>query len=152
VRGEVTPLTPPLRVVFDNRAETPVTAAVLKTVRTVKTVVLASPDAPAQRLEALRKAGAAIETGADLAAQLRALKHRGVLSLLVEGGGVLAGRLMAAGLVDRLYLLQAPILLGRSGVPAFGELDGVHLDDVERWRVAGRRVLGADALTVLDRP
>jgi len=152
VRGEVTPLTPPVRVVFDKRAELPTSAAVLKTVRTVRTVVLTGPDAPPQRLEALRKAGAGVESGADLAAQLRALKGRGIESLLVEGGGVLAGRLIAAGLVDRLYLLQAPILLGRDGVPAFGELAGERLDDVARWRVAGRRVLGVDALTVLDRP
>ena len=152
VRGEVTPLTPPVRVVFDWRAEVPMDAALIKTAKKVPTVVLTAPDAPAARLEALRKAGVGIEAGADLAAQLRALKTRGVQSILVEGGGVLAGRLIAAGLVDRLYLLQAPILLGQGGVNAFGELSSVRLDDVARWRVAGRRVLGADALTVLDRP
>jgi len=152
VRGEVTPLTAPVRVVFDHRAELPTSAAVLKAVRTVETVVLTGPDAAPPRLDALRKAGARVESGADLAGQLRALKGRGIESLLVEGGGVLAGRLIAAGLVDRMYLLQAPILLGQGGVPAFGGLAGVRLDDVARWRVAGRRVLGADALTVLDRP
>jgi diaminohydroxyphosphoribosylaminopyrimidine deaminase/5-amino-6-(5-phosphoribosylamino)uracil reductase len=151
VRGEVTPLKPPTRVVFDRRAEVPADASLVKTAKRVPTVLLTAPEAPVARLEALRKAGVGIEFGADLAAQLRALKARGLHSLLVEGGGVLAGRLIAEGLVDRLYLLQAPILLGQGGVNAFGALDGVLLGDVARWRVAGRRVLGADALTVLDR-
>jgi diaminohydroxyphosphoribosylaminopyrimidine deaminase/5-amino-6-(5-phosphoribosylamino)uracil reductase len=152
VRGEVTPLAPPLRVVFDTRAEVPLGAALVKTARKTPTVVVAAPGAPQANLDALRRAGVRAVTGADLAEQLRALKAGGVHSLLVEGGGVLAGRLIAAGLVDRLFLIQAPILLGRGGVNAFGELPGSLLGDVERWRVAGRKVLGADALTVLDRP
>jgi len=151
VRGEVTPLAPPTRVVFDARAELPASAKVVKTAGEVPTVVLTGPDAPGAARDRLTRRGVAVEHGADLAGQLRALRRRGIHNLLVEGGGVLAGRLVAAGLVDRLFLIQSPLLLGAEGVPAFGALPGVPLGEARRWRVVGRRTLGDDALTVLDR-
>lgn len=152
VRGAVTPLATPLRVVFDTRAELPATAALRRTATEAPTLVLAGAQAPAVHVTALKAAGVHVETAADLGGALRALRRRGVTSLLVEGGGVLAGRLVAAGLVDRIFLVTAPLILGGDGVPAFGALAGLRLEDVARWRVAGRRTLGADALTVLDRP
>jgi diaminohydroxyphosphoribosylaminopyrimidine deaminase/5-amino-6-(5-phosphoribosylamino)uracil reductase len=88
---------------------------------------------------------------AGLAAALRALKARGVHSLLIEGGAVLAGRLVADGLADRLYLLTGPVILGHGGVPAFGPMAGTPLARAARWRPVGRKALGPDALAVLDR-
>jgi diaminohydroxyphosphoribosylaminopyrimidine deaminase / 5-amino-6-(5-phosphoribosylamino)uracil reductase len=69
----------------------------------------------------------------------------------VEGGGQLAGALLASGLVDRYYWLQAPIWLGDGGVPALAGLPTRGLDQAERWRVIERRALGEDTLLVLDR-
>ena len=151
-RGTVKPLVPPARVVFDTHAELADGTKLVKTARDVPTIVLAGPGVPDANKARLERAGVQLVAGDDLDAQLRALRARGVNSLLVEGGGVLAGRLIGAGLVDRLFLIMAPIILGRDGVNAFGELTGVKLEDVDRWKVAGRRTLGADQLTVLDRP
>lgn len=55
--------------------------------------------------------------GIDLAALLRALRSRGLTHLFIEGGGVTVSRFLAAGLVDRLHVVVAPVLLG-SGTPA----------------------------------
>jgi diaminohydroxyphosphoribosylaminopyrimidine deaminase/5-amino-6-(5-phosphoribosylamino)uracil reductase len=151
VRGVVTPLAAPLRVVFDARAETPARATLAKSARQVPTLVVAEPGVSAANIECLRGTGIDVEEAAGPAAALRALRLRGVQSLLVEGGGILAGRLVAEGLVDRLLIITAPVILGRDGLPAFGELGGVHLADALRWRTVGRRALGADTLTVLDR-
>ena len=151
-RGSVAPLVPPARVVFDTHAELPQGSKLVQTAREVPTIVLTGPGEPDANRSRLSGAGVQLVTADGLEPQLRALRARGIHSLLVEGGGVLAGRLIAAGLVDRLFLIMAPIILGRDGVNAFGELTGVKLGDVERWRVAGRRTLGADQLTVLDRP
>jgi diaminohydroxyphosphoribosylaminopyrimidine deaminase/5-amino-6-(5-phosphoribosylamino)uracil reductase len=149
-RGDVVPLLPPTRVIFDTRAEMPRDAALVRG-REAHTLVLAGPGAPAANVAGLRRAGVEVVQADGPAAQLAALKSRGAHSLLVEGGGVLAGRLIAAGLVDRLFLIQAPVLLGRGGVPAFGELEGPDLEDASRWTVAGRRSLGTDTLLVVDR-
>lgn len=56
--------------------------------------------------------------GLDLPALLRALAARGLARVFVEGGGVTVSRFLAAGLLDRLHVTVAPVLLG-SGIPAF---------------------------------
>jgi len=47
---------------------------------------------------------------------LRLLRGRGLHRVLVEGGGVTVSRFLAAGLLDRLHLVVAPLLIG-SGRP-----------------------------------
>lgn len=54
-------------------------------------------------------------------AVLRALAAQGLTRVFVEGGGVTISRFLAAGCLDRLHLVVAPVLLGR-GRPSL-ELD-----------------------------
>jgi riboflavin biosynthesis pyrimidine reductase len=48
----------------------------------------------------------------DMARAVAALAARGLRVLLVEGGGVTVSRCMAAGLLNRLHLVFAPVLIG----------------------------------------
>jgi len=73
----------------------------------------------------------------------------GVLHLFVEGGAGAASAFLAAGLVDRLLIYRAPVLLG--GRPALGDfglssLAGAH----GKWRMTERRQLGSDTLEVYE--
>jgi diaminohydroxyphosphoribosylaminopyrimidine deaminase/5-amino-6-(5-phosphoribosylamino)uracil reductase len=52
---------------------------------------------------------------------LRDLAKRGVMHVLCEGGGELAGSLVRAGLVDEFALFIAPLLLGGDGFPMVGK-------------------------------
>lgn len=72
--------------------------------------------------------GSAVSGGRlDLTAALRALRARGISSLLCEGGPRLAAALLGAGLVDRLDWLSAPVLLaGPRAVPSLEPASGVH--------------------------
>ena len=78
--------------------------------RLVATTARASPAAVAM----LRAAGADVEvfgeTEVDLARLLAALRERGVRFLLCEGGPTLAGQLLAAELVDELFLTHATLI------------------------------------------
>lgn len=57
----------------------------------------------------------------SLKKMLRELGKHGVMRVLCEGGGELAGSLVRAGLVDDFALFIAPSLLGGGGVPMVGK-------------------------------
>jgi diaminohydroxyphosphoribosylaminopyrimidine deaminase / 5-amino-6-(5-phosphoribosylamino)uracil reductase len=152
VRGAVRPRTPPCRIVFAADGDIPPTLRLVRTARDTTTLAVVSPAVPARRLAPLEQAGVSVVPAATPAAALAELRARGVGSLLVEGGGRLAGALLAAGLVDRYYWIQTPLWLGVGAIPAVAGLPGTALADAQRWRVTQRRALGEDTLLVLDRP
>ena len=59
-----------------------------------------------------------VVAGGDLAATVNGLKDRPGGDLITYGGGTLVRGLLAADLVDELYLLVNPVALG-SGMPVF---------------------------------
>lgn len=88
--------------------------------------------------------GSREEMQLDIAQSMRALKDRGIASVLCEGGPTMAGHLLGAGLVDRIVWLIAPrFLRSDESVPvltagALGGTRGLRFDRLER--------LGADLL------
>jgi diaminohydroxyphosphoribosylaminopyrimidine deaminase/5-amino-6-(5-phosphoribosylamino)uracil reductase len=71
--------------------------------------------------------------------------------LLVEGGAGAADAFLSAGLVDRLLLYRAPILIG-AGLAGIGDLGLAELADAHgRWRIDDERRLGDDRLEVYVR-
>ena len=151
VRGAVTPHKPPVRVVFDRRAMLNPGVTLVSTAREVPTWVVASPEAPHASVEALEGTGVRVFLPVSLAAGMAQLRDAGIQSLFCEGGGALSAKLLADGLVDRLYWFQAPIWLGEGGTLAFAGIPGSPLAQAPRWIPVERRTLGADTLLVLDR-
>jgi diaminohydroxyphosphoribosylaminopyrimidine deaminase/5-amino-6-(5-phosphoribosylamino)uracil reductase len=151
VRGPVEPRQPPLRVVFDPDADLPETLQLVRTAREIPTLVVAGPQATALRVSGLERAGVTVERAGSLTEAVALLRKRGVLSLLVEGGGRLAAALLGEDLVDRFYWVQSPLWLGEAGVPAFSGVLGRGVAEAVRWRVIERRALGEDTLLVMDR-
>ena len=50
--------------------------------------------------------------GFELGAVLDALRGQGLRRVLVEGGGITVSRFLQAGLLDRLHVTVAPLLIG----------------------------------------
>jgi diaminohydroxyphosphoribosylaminopyrimidine deaminase / 5-amino-6-(5-phosphoribosylamino)uracil reductase len=107
-----------------------------------RTIVLV-PAGRRERFEALREVADVLEVGAseslalDLPEALKALRARGIFSLLCEGGPRLAAGLLAARIVDRLYWAVAPRLLSNErAVPVLLGADltttSLRFDRVER--------------------
>jgi diaminohydroxyphosphoribosylaminopyrimidine deaminase / 5-amino-6-(5-phosphoribosylamino)uracil reductase len=71
--------------------------------------------------------------------------------LLVEGGAATASAFLKAGLIDRLMLYRAPILIGK-GLASLGDIGLVNLGDAQGiWRRTDMRSLGSDTLEVYER-
>lgn len=150
VRGSVAPNRPPLRVVLDRRGELPPDSTLVRTARETPTLALVGRDAAAGA-GALRAAGVEVAAADGPREALAELARRGVDSVLVEGGGVVAGRMLGEDVVDRVYLVVAPLWLGEGGVSAFAGLPGAAIGEAVRWRTVDRRALGDDTLLVMDR-
>jgi len=77
-------------------------------------LVATTTGAPADKVAAVRAAGATVEAFGErevnLRALLRGLRDRGVRFLLGEGGPTLAGELLALRLVDELFLTHATLV------------------------------------------
>ena len=121
--GEGEPLErQPLRVVLDSTAHTPPDSLLLKQ---PGQTLIAVTQPPKGRVASLREAGAevlplpATEDGmVDPSALLQTLGARGVVNLLVEGGGTLLGSLFDLGLVDKVAAFIAPVIIGGASAPS----------------------------------
>lgn len=87
----------------------------------------------------------------DLRVLVTALGAMGIRKILVEGGSELNARLIEAGIVDRIYLFVAPLLIG--GRNARGVIGGVGPACVAaalRLKPARTRRIGQDLLLEYD--
>ncbi|WP_406388588.1 bifunctional diaminohydroxyphosphoribosylaminopyrimidine deaminase/5-amino-6-(5-phosphoribosylamino)uracil reductase RibD [Streptomyces sp. NBC_00887] len=104
----------PLRVVVDTGA-TAVRPGSRVLDGTAPTLIAVAGDADTAHLPegtVLRLPRAATGPGLDIPSLLTALHRRGIRSVLLEGGPVLAGSFVAAGAVDKVVGYLAPVLLG----------------------------------------
>lgn len=72
-------------------------------------------------------------------------------TLLVEGGAATSAAFLRDGLVDRLMLYRAPILLG-AGKACLNDIGLTQLQDAHgRWQLSDARSLGRDRLEVYEK-
>jgi diaminohydroxyphosphoribosylaminopyrimidine deaminase/5-amino-6-(5-phosphoribosylamino)uracil reductase len=126
-RGAIRPRVPPLRIVFDRDAQTPVDAVLVRTAREIPTAVFAHHP-PVTRLAALHNAGVDVFEAEDLRTALEALQGFGIQHLMVEGGARVAQEFLRRKLVDRLIIFQSPITLGQNALTPF---EGITADPRE---------------------
>jgi riboflavin biosynthesis pyrimidine reductase len=162
----------PVRVILDSRLRLPPDSTIVRTCKTYRTIVYtledtadsgaegaavvdmmagtAASDAAAGRRVDLERAGVEVcEAGADAQGRVSVvdvvedLANRGFRSIFVEGGGQVITSFLRAGLVHRMIVITAPLLIGR-GVEAIGELGTASLAQALRPRRSRVRRLGSD--------
>jgi diaminohydroxyphosphoribosylaminopyrimidine deaminase/5-amino-6-(5-phosphoribosylamino)uracil reductase len=152
--GEVETERQPLRVVVDSRGRTPPMSRVLG--GPARTLVATLETSPEPWRASLRAAGADVVTlpageggSVDLEALLRELAARDVLSLLVEGGGIILGAFFDGGLVDKVHAVLAPMIIGADDAPAAVAGRGAYrMADALRLRDITVDRLGEDILVI----
>jgi len=137
----------PLRIVADRRLRTPADSRVIA--GPGESLVVCAKDASASARLRLERAGAEVleirATGTRLWDRLLTeLGRRGMLELLVEGGGRVAGSALKAGVVNAMTIFYNPRLIGADGVPLVGALGVRHMDEALRPRSSSWGTSGSD--------
>lgn len=121
----------PARVVVDSALRIPLESQLVKTARESAVLIVATEDAPDDKVAALRQRGVGVikvcpeGTRVDPTALLDALARRGFQHVLVEGGGELLGSFFAHDLVDRVVCFVAPKIVGGDRAPGPARFEGV---------------------------
>ncbi|MFV1987372.1 MAG: bifunctional diaminohydroxyphosphoribosylaminopyrimidine deaminase/5-amino-6-(5-phosphoribosylamino)uracil reductase RibD [Gemmatimonadota bacterium] len=155
-RGESAPRRPPVRIVLDSELHLSLMSQLVRTVDQAPVWVVGDPDFEGfgGRAAELQSAGVDVipvprEAGHTLKVEQiwNRLAERGVLSVLVEGGGRVASALLRSRRIQRLHAFVAPMFLGSDGVPGFPDLDP---SEPGEWRAVERAAIGPDTRIVLE--
>jgi len=121
---------PRYRVVLDSRLRTPAHCR-LGQEETGRSLVITTPAASDERREGLEAAGlevAVVEPDArgrvDLSAALGELMARDCSTVLIEGGGELLTGAFEVGIIDKVVLFYAPMLIGGADAPTLWDGQG----------------------------
>ncbi|HEY3892538.1 MAG TPA: bifunctional diaminohydroxyphosphoribosylaminopyrimidine deaminase/5-amino-6-(5-phosphoribosylamino)uracil reductase RibD [Bradyrhizobium sp.] len=150
----------PVRVVLDRALRLPAAARLVHSARETPLWVMTSEPAEADAAIRLGAAGAQVigvpaavspQPGLDLPTVLRELAGRGITRLMVEGGARVASSLVAASLVDEVWLLRGPEPIGADGVAALDALPLTTITQSSAFRLRANDRLDRDTLTIYER-
>ncbi len=116
----------PVRIILDTHLSIKETAKVITQDSNAKTIIATGPFASKKKIILLKSKGVQIleiplkEERLDLNELMIKLGQMSILSLLIEGGSVVAGSALKAGIVNKVQFFLAPKFLGGSdGIPVF---------------------------------
>jgi diaminohydroxyphosphoribosylaminopyrimidine deaminase/5-amino-6-(5-phosphoribosylamino)uracil reductase len=144
----------PARVVLDSRLRIGPRARILSSANAGSVIIYCTPSAPRRRELRLKARGAEVirvAGGRDgrvaLRGVLRDLRRRGMSRVLIEGGGEVIGAAFDLGVVDKVSLFVAPIVLGgRAAIPLAGGRGAADIAGATRLRRLETRRIGPDLL------
>jgi diaminohydroxyphosphoribosylaminopyrimidine deaminase/5-amino-6-(5-phosphoribosylamino)uracil reductase len=143
------PCTPPLRVVLDAHGRTAASGSLFDT-SLAPTLILTSSSCPEKISDEWKKHGVQVEvvpkaengTGVDLKSLLALLGKRGILQVMIEGGGKVLGAFLEAELANHLTLYIGSCILGNRGIPLFDIGSITTLKEAPHLQFLETRALG----------
>jgi len=130
----------------------PLDARILAKSAAAGTVIVTQRPASGRAARLLRQRGATLlelpgRAGrVSMRVALRTLVKRGVSSVLIEGGGVVAAAALREQVVDRLLLFFAPELVGGDGRPMIGPLGVARMSRALKVELIHVNRVGDDVL------
>jgi len=101
--------------------------------------------------QVIRVAATSTPPGLNLPEVLHALSDKGISRLMVEGGSRVASSFVTADMVDEVWLLRGPDMVGADGIPALDALPLSALTGSPALKVRASESVGKDTLTVYER-
>eukprot|EP00037_Helgoeca_nana_P021038 m.210750 g.210750 ORF g.210750 m.210750 type:complete len:618 (+) comp25494_c0_seq7:97-1950(+) len=152
----LSPVAPLLRVVLDARGS--VREGPLLDTAEAPTLIFTTKAAPADVVTAWTTAGVEVQTvsaaevggGVQLTEVLDELGRRGVLQLMVEGGGAVHTSFLKQNLADAMHLYKGATALGEGGRPWITAPLTQTISDARFWTLSSVRPLGNDVVMIYD--
>jgi diaminohydroxyphosphoribosylaminopyrimidine deaminase/5-amino-6-(5-phosphoribosylamino)uracil reductase len=152
-RGDFDEARCPWRVVVDGAAGIPLEATVLTDEWRARTIVVTTKDAPLATRELIEATGAQLISlhgdldHVDLDELMEALAERGIIYVMIEGGASVITSAFEHGIVDKVALFYAPMLIGGRDAPSLIGGTGIStLDDAIPLSDVATRRFGDDVL------
>jgi diaminohydroxyphosphoribosylaminopyrimidine deaminase / 5-amino-6-(5-phosphoribosylamino)uracil reductase len=140
----------PLRICLDSKLRIPLNSRVLRDDE--RTLIITTDEHGKEKVAAIQKQGKEVlvaQKGAEgrvaLRPLMKVLADRGIASILVEGGSEIITSLLKAGLVNRMVVITAPLILGK-GIEAIGDLGIIDLERAIRPASYEIKRIGADVV------
>lgn len=134
----------PKRIVLDNHARLPLDAKIWHDAPEI--IVVCRADAPPENVARLEKRGAKVwPLGDDWPTLMQQLWRDGIYSVLIEGGARVAASAFDAGVVDKVALFIAPVLMG-DGQRLLPDVKFASMNDVARLERVMVSRFGTDTL------
>ena len=139
----------PLRVIVDGRGRISPKAQLFE--QPGETLLVFAREATPEEIDKFASVGASIislpssDSKVDLKELLRHLAERNITSVMVDGGSVLFGSLFDAGLVDKVMVFIAPIIIGGEGAKTAVAGNGVErVTEAPKLKKMRIKQLGSD--------
>ncbi len=123
----------PIRIIVDSSLRVPLHAKVLKQKSPAKTII-ATVSGSSARIARIKKTGAEVLTvkssqgRVDLRDLMKKLGQRDIMSVLIEGGSEINASALKAGIVDKVVMFLAPLLMtGTDSICSLGGLSPKRL-------------------------
>ena len=136
----------PLKIILDRRLRTPVNARIFSEPRNSKVLIVTGRKASKNKIKALSKK-AEILKSSNWGSLLKELGKRGIVNLLIEGGGEVIASALESKIVNEVYFFVAPTLIGgKNAVGSVGGLGAKSLKNAVSIASWETKSLGRDLL------
>ena len=143
----------PIRVIVDSTLRTPLGSRVIVQRSRAKTIIATLGQAPAKKIKQLEGLGVDVivvkssKGRVDLKDLVRKLGKMDIMSILIEGGAEINASALQAGIVDKVVLFVAPLLMtGKDSLCSIGGMSPTKLSRAIRLGSVTSRVIGQDLM------
>lgn len=125
----------PIRIIVDSNIRIPLESKILKTAKSVKTIIATTEKADKHKVKIIEELGAQVikvkskDGKVDLKKLMKILGEEKIDSILLEGGGNLNFSALNEGIVDKVQIYIAPKIIG--GEKAKGVVLGSGIQDLK---------------------
>jgi diaminohydroxyphosphoribosylaminopyrimidine deaminase/5-amino-6-(5-phosphoribosylamino)uracil reductase len=142
----------PWRIILDRRLRIPLTAGLFRQREPEKTIVVTGSRAPIKKVRAIEATGAQVwsfplrKGTVPFVSVLKRLGRLGLMSVMIEGGGITASRAVREGVVDKILFFYGPKIVGGDGREMIGALGIKKMSRATKLKEMEVKRIGKDFL------